>query len=197
MHPVACFWTGYIRRVPTWHWSWLTRPRVLGISAVFLAAQQRGGYKGKCTATLGCKHSFRGGRRWCRVLAVYGHPDKKRLSIRPDVIAGNYHSNEPVDMPITPSFISGIGAGRVLSECGRWSGSYSTAQEIAEAIRLLYERQRIAAEGAGSAPPGAALAGRAVAEKSSAWCQASILWRGRCMSTPPRSRQRVLPDTFG
>ena len=70
-------------------------------------------------------------------------------------------------VPIEPSFISGIGVGRVLDEM--WplirqliDGSVVTStKEIVAAIRLLCERHRIIAEGAGAAPVAAAMAGRA------------------------------------
>ena len=68
---------------------------------------------------------------------------------------------------IEPSFISGIGVGRVLDEM--WpliqqlidGAVVASTSEISTAIRLLCERHRIIAEGAGAAPVAAALPGRA------------------------------------
>lgn len=67
----------------------------------------------------------------------------------------------------TASFVDGIGSASVLSDM--WpiakellDGSLvSSLSEIADAIRLLAERQRIIAEGAGAASVAAALAGKA------------------------------------
>ncbi|MEZ4670190.1 MAG: threonine/serine dehydratase [Anaerolineae bacterium] len=66
-----------------------------------------------------------------------------------------------------PSFVDGIGSSSVLEEM--WplaqellKGSLVVSlAEVAEAVRLLAERQRIIAEGAGATPVAAALAGKA------------------------------------
>jgi threonine dehydratase len=76
-------------------------------------------------------------------------------------------AGKPQDIPIAPTFISGIGVGRVLDEM--WplveeliKGSVvANAEEIAESIKLLFERNRIVAEGAGASGVASALAGRA------------------------------------
>ncbi len=81
-------------------------------------------------------------------------------------LAAALKAGAPVALPIEPSFISGIGVGRILDEM--WplvrelidGGVVASAKEVAAAIRLLYERHRIIAEGAGAAPVAAALAGR-------------------------------------
>lgn len=75
-------------------------------------------------------------------------------------------AGEPVLVPSEPSFISGIGVGHVLDDM--WplirqliAGTVvASSNEIVAAIRLLCERHRIIAEGAGAAPVAAALAGR-------------------------------------
>jgi len=72
----------------------------------------------------------------------------------------------PVSVPCPHTFISGIGVGRVLEEM--WPlvrellpGAVIAGEgDIADAIRLLYERHRVIAEGAGAAPVAAALAGK-------------------------------------
>ncbi len=82
-------------------------------------------------------------------------------------LAAALEAGEPVVLPIEPSFISGIGVGRVLDEM--WplirqlidGAVVASTDEIVAAIRLLCERHRIIAEGAGAAPVAAALAGRA------------------------------------
>ena len=71
----------------------------------------------------------------------------------------------PTDIVYTPSFVDGIGAGGVLAEM--WSlasalldgAAVTTLADVAEAVRLLAERQRVVAEGAGAVPVAAALAG--------------------------------------
>ena len=66
-----------------------------------------------------------------------------------------------------PSFVDGIGSGGVLAEM--WPLAQSlldgslvmSLAEVAEAVRILAERNRVIAEGAGATPVAAALAGRA------------------------------------
>jgi len=70
-------------------------------------------------------------------------------------------------VPYTPSFVDGIGATSVLAEM--WplastllAGSLvSSLGDVAAAVRLLAERARVIAEGAGAAAVAAAVAGRA------------------------------------
>ncbi len=65
------------------------------------------------------------------------------------------------------SFVDGIGSGRVLDEMWPLASSLldgslvMTLAEVAGAIRLLAERNRVIAEGAGATPVAAALAGKA------------------------------------
>lgn len=82
-------------------------------------------------------------------------------------LAAALEAGAPVALPIEPSFISGIGVGRILDEM--WplvrqlidGAVVASGGEVAAAIRLLCGRQRVIAEGAGAAPVAAALAGRA------------------------------------
>ena len=75
-------------------------------------------------------------------------------------------AGRPVSVAMKPSFVSGIGVGRILEEM--WplirtlvdGTAVVSAEEIGAAIRLLFERHRFIAEGAGAAPVAAALAGR-------------------------------------
>jgi threonine dehydratase len=66
-----------------------------------------------------------------------------------------------------PSFVDGIGSGSVLAEMwtlarGLLAGSLvMSLAEVAEAVRVLAERNRVIAEGAGATPVAAALSGKA------------------------------------
>jgi threonine dehydratase len=76
-------------------------------------------------------------------------------------------AGRPVSVDYTRSFVDGIGGKSVLPEM--WplasmllAGSLvSTLVEVAAAVRLLAERNRVVAEGAGATPVAAALAGKA------------------------------------
>lgn len=76
-------------------------------------------------------------------------------------------AGQPVPVPHTRTFVDGIGSKGVLPEM--WplaqellAGScVQSPREIADAIRLLAERVRLIAEGAGAAPVAAALSGKA------------------------------------
>ena len=85
--------------------------------------------------------------------------------------AASLAAGEPVPVNYTPSFVDGIGALAVLPEI--WplarllldGGLTATPAEIAATVKLLVERNRIVAEGAGAAPVAAALSGKACAGK--------------------------------
>ena len=82
-------------------------------------------------------------------------------------LAASLAAGEPREVEYVASFVDGIGAKSVLSEM--WplvqtllDGSLVVSlDETAEAIRLLAERNRVIAEGAGAASVAAALAGKA------------------------------------
>ena len=82
-------------------------------------------------------------------------------------LSASLEAGEPVNVSRTPSFVDGIGSTSVLPEMwpvlGRVvSGSViATLEEVARAVRLLIERTRIVAEGAGATPVAVALSGRA------------------------------------
>jgi threonine dehydratase len=73
-------------------------------------------------------------------------------------------ANEPVMVERTPSFVDGIGGRGVLPEM--WpvlrplidGALVASLKEVANAVRLLLERQRLVAEGAGATPVACALA---------------------------------------
>jgi threonine dehydratase len=73
----------------------------------------------------------------------------------------------PVEVTYTPTFVDGIGAPRVFPEMfdlvrSLIDGSVvSSLEEIAGALRLLVERNRVVAEGAGASSLAPALSGRA------------------------------------
>ena len=82
--------------------------------------------------------------------------------LRPSMKAG-----EPVDIQYVPSFVDGIGAPVVFPEMFELGKDLiddsilSTPDEIAAALRLIIERNRVVAEGAGAASVAAALSGAA------------------------------------
>ena len=82
-------------------------------------------------------------------------------------LSASLAADKPVEVPINPSFVTGLGVGRVLDEM--WplarqllvGAVVAEEQETAAAIRLLFERNRMVAEGAGAVAVACALAGRA------------------------------------
>ena len=82
-------------------------------------------------------------------------------------LAASLKAGEPREVDYTPSFVDGCGSKSLLAEM--WplarqllDGSLVVSlQQTAEAIRLLAERNRIIAEGAGAVSVAAALAGKA------------------------------------
>ena len=82
-------------------------------------------------------------------------------------LAASLAAGEPRDVAYTPSFVDGIGSKSVLAEM--WpvvrrclDGSFvMPLADIAGAVKLLVERARVVAEGAGATPVAAALAGKA------------------------------------
>jgi threonine dehydratase len=82
-------------------------------------------------------------------------------------LAASLAAGEPVEVEHVPSFVDGIGAPTVFPEMfalvrGLVAGSIVVSlDEVASSIRLLLERNRVVAEGAGAASVAAALTGRA------------------------------------
>ncbi len=82
-------------------------------------------------------------------------------------LAASLRAGEPVEVDYEPSFVDGIGGKSVLPEVWTMAralldGSLVVSlDETRAAIRLLAERGRVIAEGAGAAPVAAALAGHA------------------------------------
>jgi len=86
-------------------------------------------------------------------------------------LAPSLAAGEPVEVEHVPSFVDGIGAPTVFPEMLALArqlvaGSIVVGLDaIAGAVRLLAERNRIVAEGAGAAPVAAALSGEAGGDK--------------------------------
>ena len=82
-------------------------------------------------------------------------------------LAASLAAEGPVEVAYTPSFVDGIGAPIVFPEMFDLArrlldgALVSALDEVANAVRLLAERNRVIAEGAGAAAPAAALAGKA------------------------------------
>jgi threonine dehydratase len=105
---------------------------------------------------------------------VYGCEVETSTPLSAALTAGH-----PVVVERTPSFVDGIGGRGVLEEM--WpivsdlvSGALvTTLAETRAAIRLLVERTRVVAEGAGAVPVAAALAGRAGGDAGTIVCVVS------------------------
>jgi threonine dehydratase len=86
-------------------------------------------------------------------------------------LAPSLAAGRPVEVEYKSTFVDGIGAPHLIAEMwplvsGLLDGSIVVSLgEIAGAIRLLVERNRVVAEGAGAAPVAAALTGKAGAGK--------------------------------
>ena len=82
-------------------------------------------------------------------------------------LAASISAGEPREVDYQPSFVDGIGAKRVFPNMFERakglidSALVATLQEVAAAVRLLVERNRVVAEGAGACPVACALSGKA------------------------------------
>jgi threonine dehydratase len=97
-------------------------------------------------------------------------PRARVIACEPDTaapLAASLAAGEPREVAFTPSFVDGCGGRAVLAEM--WpavrrllAGSVAMPlRAIADAVKLLAERARVVAEGAGAIPVAAALAGKA------------------------------------
>jgi threonine dehydratase len=98
------------------------------------------------------------------------HPRTRIYAAEPETaapLAASLAAGSPQEVAYTPSFVDGIGSKGLLAEMwpivrGLVDGSFAMPLDaIAGAIRILVERNRIVAEGAGATPVAAALAGLA------------------------------------
>lgn len=82
-------------------------------------------------------------------------------------LAPSLAAGEPVDAPFSPSFVDGIGAPVVFAEMFSLASTLLDGSlvvdvpEAAQAVRIVAERNRTVAEGAGAVPVAAALQGMA------------------------------------
>lgn len=82
-------------------------------------------------------------------------------------LAASLEAGSPREVEYIPSFVDGIGAKSILPEMWPLASQLLDGslvmdlQQVASAVRLLAERSRIVAEGAGAAPVAAALEGKA------------------------------------
>ncbi len=82
-------------------------------------------------------------------------------------LAAAFASGEPTDVDYVPSFVDGIGSGRVLDDMwplvsGLLAGSLvASLDDVTAAVRLLAVRNRVVAEGAGATSVAVALQGQA------------------------------------
>ena len=96
---------------------------------------------------------------------VYGAEAETATPLSTSLEAGG-----PTVVSHTPSFVDGIGSGGMLPEMWDLAHSVldgaivSSLENIADAMRLMAERNRVIAEGAGAAPLGAVLSGQVEGE---------------------------------
>jgi len=115
---------------------------------------------------------FGGGGLACGIASAFRelNPDVRVMGSESEHCApltAALEAGRPVQLPCPPTFISGIGVGKVLDEM--WpivrellrGAVVASVGDICTAIRMLLERHRVLAEAAGAAPVAAALAGRA------------------------------------
>ena len=97
-------------------------------------------------------------------------PETKVFTVEPETgapFAASFAAGSPQPVEYTPSFVDGAGAPLVLTKMWGIDSALvdgalvASVDETAAAVRLLAERQRVIAEGAGALSTAAALAGRA------------------------------------
>lgn len=115
---------------------------------------------------------YGGGGLSCGVAAALRHktPDVKCFAAEVETAAplsAAFAAGEPTPIEYQPSFVDGIGSGSVLDEMWPLVTNLIDASlvvslaEIEAAVKLILERNRVLAEGAGAAGVAAALAGQA------------------------------------
>ncbi len=120
---------------------------------------------------------FGGGGVACGIASAIRaiNPDTRIIVAESDSstpVTAALEAGQPVSVTMKPSFISGAGAPSVLREM--WpliselidSTVVSPVPEVADAIRLLFERNHVVAEGAGALSVAAALSGGSVTGKT-------------------------------
>jgi threonine dehydratase len=115
---------------------------------------------------------YGGGGLSCGIASAIGtlKPDTRMYAAEVETaapLAASFTAGAPVNISYQPSFVDGIGSGGVLPEM--WplaskllDGSLVVSlDEVERALRLLLERNRVLAEGAGATAVAAALSGQA------------------------------------
>jgi len=115
---------------------------------------------------------YGGGGLSCGVAAAFRHFKSDTTCLAAEVetaapLSASIAAATRVDIDYLPSFVDGIGAPMLFEEMWAFAQQVldgalvSTLDEIIDAIRLLAERNRVIAEGAGAASLAAALSGKA------------------------------------
>lgn len=98
------------------------------------------------------------------------NPGTRIYAVEPETaapLAASFAAGKPMEIKRVPSFVDGIGGRSVLPEIWRLVSQLvqgcivCSLKEISSAVRLLVERNRVVAEGAGGASVAAALTGKA------------------------------------
>ena len=109
-------------------------------------------------------------------------------------LAASLEAGQPSKVEYTPSFVDGIGSPEVFPEMFELArelldGSLvAELDEVADAVRLLAERARVVAEGAGATPLAVARSGRPAPARSSASSPAGTSTRRRWPRSWARNR---------
>ena len=97
-------------------------------------------------------------------------PDTKLYAVEVETaapLAASFAAGSPQEVTYTPTFIDGMGGKNILPEMWPLVSSLldgslvMSVEAVAAALKLMLERNRVLAEGAGAAPVAAALAGKA------------------------------------
>lgn len=113
--------------------------------------------------TAGVPLAHQGGRARVKVYACEYAPSAP--------LEASLEAGHPVEVPYAPTFVDGIGGPIVFPEMFDLAGRLLDGSivvgldDVAGAVRLLAERARVIAEGAGATPVAAALTGKAGAGK--------------------------------
>ena len=175
---------GHVLKVPydDW-WNIIVTGRVDGIDGLFVhPVQDAGVIAGNGTIGLEILDDlpdpdavvipYGGGGLTCGVASAIRarRPETKIITVEPDggaALAAALNAGRPAEVDFRPSFVDGAGSRRVLDTM--WplvrplvdSALAVGVHETAAAVRLLAERARVIAEGAGALAVAAAVAGRA------------------------------------
>ena len=152
-------------------WNAIVTSRVDGVEGLFVHPVQDPGVMAG-NGTIGLEVPYGGGGLTAGIASAVKalRPDTKIFTAEPATAAAlvaAFAAGQPTDVDYQPSFVDGSGSRRVLDTM--WplvtplvDGALSIpVAEVAAAVRLLAERARVIAEGAGALALAAALSGRA------------------------------------